>query len=337
MDYAAFLRSAERGAPPALALLHGADAQLADDAIAAATRGLTPDADAAALSREVFDGREADVDQVVRSASTLPLVAGRRLVVVRHAQALPARGAEALAEYARTPNPAACLLLVADEPLTAGGERRADHWLLGALPPAAVVALPAPHARELPAWLTQRAALEGLTVSDEAARLLVELVGEDGLALLGEARKAALAGGPDNRTVGVREVAAVVGERRLGEVFELVRAVERRDIGAALRTLERLLVSEDPLRLLALLVGHTRTVLVVAELSARGRSVEEIGRALRRPPRVAEALVRAAGGTPRATILARLARCWEVERRLKSSGEPRAELTALVAELCGPR
>ena len=30
-----------------------------------------------------------------------------------------------------------------------------------------------------------------------------------------------------------------------------------------------------------------------------------------------------------------LARCWDVERRLKSSGEPRAELTALVAELCG--
>ena len=31
-----------------------------------------------------------------------------------------------------------------------------------------------------------------------------------------------------------------------------------------------------------------------------------------------------------------LERCWDVERRLKSGGEPRAELTALVAELCAP-
>src|SRR5207244_9053046 len=81
--------------------------------------------------------------------------------------------------------------------------------------------------RGLAGWLRQRAAAEGLQVSEEATRLLIEWVGEDGAVLLGEVRKAALAGGADNRSVGVNEVGAIVGERRLADVFELTRAVQR--------------------------------------------------------------------------------------------------------------
>ncbi|MGH7303733.1 MAG: hypothetical protein ACRELZ_10605, partial [Candidatus Rokuibacteriota bacterium] len=132
MDYATFVRQTERGEPPALSLLHGADVQLLDDALDAATRGLFPDRSLAAWGREVFDGRESPVDEIVRAASTLPLGVDRRLVVVRRAQALAAKAADALGAYAASPNPATCLLLLADEPLRASRERRTDHWLLGA-------------------------------------------------------------------------------------------------------------------------------------------------------------------------------------------------------------
>jgi len=211
MDYATFIKQAERGEAPALALLHGGDVQLLDDALDAATRGLFPDRAMAAWGREVFDARESNADEIVRSASTLPLGVDRRLVAVRRAQALAAKGAEMLGGYAKSPNPASCLLLLADEPLRASRDRRTDHWLLGALPAAAIVELPTRGARDLAGWIRQRAALEGLTISDEAARLLVELTGEDTATLLGEARKAALAGGPDNRNVGVKDVGAIVG------------------------------------------------------------------------------------------------------------------------------
>jgi hypothetical protein len=33
----------------------------------------------------------------------------------------------------------------------------------------------------------------------------------------------------------------------------------------------------------------------------------------------------------------KLRRCWDTERRLKSSGEPHAEMVALVADLCAER
>ncbi len=331
MDYPAFLRLVERGELPGVLLLHGADAQLLDDALELVTGRAFPAPGQIALGREVLDGGETSGEAVVNAAATLPLMTGMRLVAVRRAQALPARDAATLAAYARDPNPATCLLLLADEPLRASRERRSDHWLLGAVGAAAAIELPVRHGRELATWLRQRAAVEGLALGDEAARMLVDWVGDDGAALLGEARKAALAAGAENRTVGVREVGAVVGEHRVAGVFELVGAVERRDAALALRTLERLLTTEEPMRLLALLARDARMAWSVAVARARGQSTEQIARLLRLPPGVVDTLAK--GGAP-ARLAADLARCWEAERRLKSSGEPRAELTALVAQLC---
>src|SRR6266850_7465280 len=336
MDYATFLRQAERGEAPELNLLHGADGQLLDDALVTATRGLFPDPTLAAWGREVFDGRERGVDEIVRSAMTLAFGGGRRLVAVRRAQALAAKSADALVAYAKSPNPASCLLLLSDEPLRASRERRTDHWLLGALPAAAIVELPSRAGRELASWLRQRAALEGLTVSDEAARLLVELTGEDTAALLGEARKAALAGGPDNHNVGVKDVGAIVGEHRLDAIFDLTRAVERRDAAGALRTLDRLLATEDAPLLLAVLVRDVRTAWTAVAWRRRGRPVDEIARVLHRPPAVIEALTSSTARSE-AHYARQIRRCWEAERRLKSSGEPRAEMAALVADLCAER
>lgn len=334
MDYAAFMQLAAGGRPPALALLHGVDAQLLDDALAAATRGLFPDATQVALGREVLEGGEATGEAVVRAASTLPFMTAMRLVVVRRAQALPPKSADVLAAYGRDPNPSTALLLLADEPLAASRERRADHWLLQALPPAAVVALPVREGRSLEAWLRERAAAEGLAVGEDAARLLVQWVGDDAASLLGEARKAALAGGARNTTVGVKEVTAVVGEQRLSGVFDLTRAVQRREVGPALRTLDRLLAAEEPMRLLALLVADVRATMTVADLAARGHAVEQIARVVRKPAPVVDAIARGPGAAPRAALARRLARCWDAERRVKSSADARAELAALVVDLC---
>src|SRR5437016_13681657 len=101
---------------------------------------------------------------------TSPLRGGLRLVFVRHAQALGQRHAEALGAYARDPNPSTRLLLLADEGLRTSRDRRADHWLVQALPAGAIVALPARQGRELAGWLRQRAAAGGPQVSGEATR-----------------------------------------------------------------------------------------------------------------------------------------------------------------------
>ena len=339
MEYAAFLQAAERGRPPALVLVHGPDEQLLDDALALVERGLFADASERSLGREVLEGDTVSVETVVRSAMTLPFMTARRLVVVRRAHALAAKGgAETLSAYAQDPNPSTCLLLLADDGLAASRDRRSDHWLLGALPAAAVVALPLRKGRALEEWLKQRAAAEGLAVGDEAARLLVQWVGDDGARLLGEARKAALVGGAENRRVGVNEVTAVVGEHRVSEVFDLSRAVERRELAQALRVLDRLLATEEPIFLLSLLTRNARVEATVRDLAAAGQSADQIARAVRPlPVPVVEKVMARVAGVSAAVLARQLERCWEVEWRCKSGGHARAELTALVAELCAAR
>ena len=53
-------------------------------------------------------------------------------------------------------------------------------------------------------------------------------------------------------------------------------------------------------------------------------------------PAVIEALTGSTSGSE-ALFAWKLRRCWDAERRLKSSGEPRAEMAALVADLCAER
>jgi DNA polymerase-3 subunit delta len=338
VDYAAFLQAAERGQPPPLALVHGPDEQLLDDALGIVMRGLFTDASEVALGREMLEGAEVSVETVARSAMTLPFMTARRLVVVRRAQALNVKGAAVLTAYARDPNPTTSLLLLADEGLAASRDRRTDHWLLGALPAAALVALPARKGRALEDWLKQRAATDGLVVTSAAARQLVQWVGEDGARLLGEVRKAALLAGPENRKVDTAEVTAIVGEHRVSEVFDLSRAVERRDLKTALETLDRLLATEEPMLLLALLTRSVRQALTVRDLAAAGQSAMEIARSVRpTPPPVVEAIMTRVAGSGGAALPRQLARCWEAEWRCKSGGRARAELTALVADLCGTR
>ena len=292
MQYAAWLQGLTQGQAAPVVLLHGPEPFLIEEALATLTRAVCPDPGLLVMSREVLEAREAGAEGIVRAAETLPWGTPRRLVVARGVEGLGPKQAEPLVEYVRAPNPSTVLALTVPQPLVL------SHWLLKAVPAGGAVEIPQLTGRALAGWLRARASADGFELEAEAAHLLITLVGDDPAALAGEAGKAALAGGPENRRVRAMDVRAVVGEHRSHEVFELTRAVERRDAAAALPLLERLLAAgEEPLRLLAILAAHAR-----------------------------RATLRAAAE--------RLERCWRAERRLKLGGAPRPELAVLVADLC---
>jgi len=293
VQHTAWIRGLAQGQVAPVVLLHGPDPFLIEEALAALTRAVCPDPGLLVMSREVLEAREAGAEGIVRAAETLPWGTPRRLVVARGVEGLGPKQALPLIEYVGSPNPSTVLAITAPEPLAP------SHWLRKVMPAEGSVEIPQLAGRALVAWLRARAAADGLALEEEAAQLLITLVGDDPAALAGEVGKAALAGGPENFHVRTADVRAVVGEHRSHEVFELTRAVERRDAAASLALLERLLAAgEEPLRLHAILAAQAR-----------------------------RATVSAAAG--------RLERCWKAERRLKLGGAPRPELAALVADLCG--
>jgi DNA polymerase-3 subunit delta len=328
VDAPAFLAALEAGRLPAVALLHGPDAFLVEDLVAAVTRRLFSDPGQAALARDVIDAREEGLEAVVRAALTLPFLVDRRLVVARGVEAVAASKAALLEAYLRDPNPATVLLIAA-------AELSPQHWLTRVVPAAQSVQAMPPVGRALVSWLRRRAAAEGIELSEEAAALLVELAGDDPAALLTEAGKAALAGGPEGRRVTAREVRAVVGEHRVRHVFELGRALERGDRAAAMAVLENLLAAgEEPLAVLGLITREARTAWQVQGWLAEGRSPDGIVSALRRPPAAASAALAQAPALAPGAGRRRMELCWDAERRLKLGAAPRPELALLVAELC---
>lgn len=329
MDHASFLKAAETGQLPPVLLLHGPDPFLLDDAVAHLSRGLFPEGGELSLARETLDAPAVGAAAVVQSALMLPWTGSRRLVVARGLEAVSAKQGEPLAAYVAAPNPSTVLALVAGELLEAG------HWLVRATPPSAVVVVPRPSGRQLTAWLRGRARAEGIDLAADAATLLVELTGEDLSRLAGELAKAALAGPPGGRRVGVEEVRAVVGEQRARRIFDLTDAIVRRQAGPALQLLEALLNGgEDPLAVIAVVARDLRLQWQVADGLRQGRSEADLARSLRRPPAVAQALVERARTLSPGAAAGALARCWNAERRLKLSSPPRPEAVLLVAELC---
>jgi DNA polymerase-3 subunit delta len=301
------------------------------------SRALLPDDQAASWNREVFHADQLAPDALVAAGASLPLFAGHRLILVRGVADLPARAADrlrdALAEARRSPPgwPAegTTVLLVA-----AGADRRAAG--LRILPDGDQVEVRPPVGRAVVGWLRERARGAGLDFAPEAAQALVDLVGEDLARLAAELEKISLYAAGDRR-VSEEIVRVLAGETRARQYWELTQALEEARRADALRLTSQLLASGDePLVLLAWVVGYLRDLWRVLPAVIAGGDRRDVARALprRRPDWAVERLAARARAVGIRGLSHAAGRCFEVEQALKTgAGSPRALLMCLVAEL----
>jgi len=295
-----------------------------------------PDATAAAWSREVLHADTLTAEALVTAGLALPLLGGRRLVIVRGLGAAPAKTIDRLRaaiETARSQRggwPAESTTVAL---LGSGADRKSPALRL--VPEAEQVEARPPTGRAVPAWLRARAKGLGLDLTPAAAETLLGLVGEDLSRLAGELEKAAVFAGPDGRVTD-EVVRALVGESRVRRFWELTQALEEADRVKALRVLEQLLAAgEEPTVLLYQIVGHVRDLWRAKAGVAERKDARDLLALFRgRPPFVVERLLaRATALSPEALDEA-VRGCFDVELRLKSSGgDASALLTTLVVGL----
>lgn len=285
-----------------------------------------------------FDARERPpVERIVEAARTLPMMAERRMVWVRNAEALFAEKAggnlEPLLAYLESPDPSTCLVLVA---MRRVDKRSALYKRIQAK--GTVLESATPRERELGGWVVEQARARGRTLTPDAAEALVAAVGRDLASLDAAVERLSLFVEGDT-PIGVDAVEQVVSQSRVRTVWELVDAVADRNVAVALARAHELMGQGEPaLKLLSLIARQFRQLLVGRSARAAGAAPDACAAAAGVPPFRARSFVRQLGNYTGRELLEALERLAQADRALKSSKlADELVLEGMLLDLCRPR
>jgi DNA polymerase-3 subunit delta len=319
------------GDPAPLYWIHGKERFLVDRAVAllkervlaAATRDFNYD---------LFYGKEAGAQKILAAARTLPMMAKRRLIVVRDADGLDAKQLGELAPYVESPSPESCVVFVADKAdlrMKFFGPFKKKGVLLKLDP------LPD---RQIPAFVRSEAAARGLKLEGGAAELIADEVGAELGQLVDAVERLALYAG-ERKAIGAADVEAVVQTTRQRSVFELCDAVGMGDRARALTALGSLLGAREPaLRVLAMIGRTVRQLLQARDFLDHGGRRGGLAERLGVPPFVADKLEAQARKWGGGELAAMHGAIYRADLALKSSKvEDDRVMELLVLELAAKR
>ncbi|HEX7671051.1 MAG TPA: DNA polymerase III subunit delta [Polyangiaceae bacterium] len=301
------------------------------------------------LNEDHFDAAEADVDAVISAARTLPMMAKHRLVIVRQVERWEpktegktdggktdggkgkAGALDRLADFVANAPPSTVLVLV-------GKLDARRRLVLLAKKAGYMVDCETPPRNAIPAWLSRRAKDREKTLAPGVAELLADIAGPELSRLDDAIERLALYVGPGPSEITEDSVAEVIVGVKPSSVWELVSAVGRRDLGAALATLSRVYDPKDRgLPLLGTLAWSTRQLVKFSAATARGLSPSDAARHAGAPPFKAADLAEQSRRITQAELAKWLRTLSEVDLALKGGSKrpPQAILESMVISLCG--
>jgi DNA polymerase III delta subunit len=222
------------------------------------------------LSADAVTGADA-----AAACNTLGLFGGDggRLVIVEGVERWKRADVDALASYTDAPTPGSVLALVADaNPKDAA---LADLCRQRGQ----VLVFDAPKPKSAAAWVRAEFKRLATNVEEDAARALVEIVGDDVDALAAEIEKIAAWAGED--TVTRADVQALAVPSHETAAWALTDAWGGRDPGAVLAACEVELTEKEPFVLAARLAAHVSLVRTAQLLADEGLGTREISKRLR--------------------------------------------------------
>jgi DNA polymerase-3 subunit delta len=326
LSFAAFRQALQRGRIEPVYVLRGEETWFHEEAIRLLEEAAVP-REAALVNRQALRGPEIDLVALVDLAMTFPMGPGKRLVVVRQADALRPDGLEELKAYLQAPNPRTCLVL-SDESFD---ERRSLSRAL-AQGCVRVDCLPLADPQALASWARDRLRARGYGLSPELAEAIgTGLLGAGMQRLDAELQKLMSAvGAPRPITADDLEILADVP--RIADVFQAAKLTLNGRRGEAVRAFRALLEEgQEPPMLLGALAWSVRTALKTRAALER-----------RTPPRDLQAIYglnpgrfdsfRGEAAMSYRALRRAVALCLEVDREIKGGGarDPRHAFERLV-------
>jgi DNA polymerase III subunit delta len=281
-----------------------------------------------ALSADTAGGAEA-----VAACNALGLFAadgGGRLVVVNGVERWRKADIEAIAAYLREPVPGAVLALVAEETL------RSSTLLELCEKHGQVLNFDVPRASNLHAWVSSEFKRSGGSADTDASRALVELVGDDVVALANEVEKiVAWAAGESITRAHVEQLAA---HGREAAAWALTDAWGARDLPRVLAACEHALERREPFALAVGLASHVTRVRAAKALAEEGLRTREIASRLKMKEFPARKAVEQSENYSTEELDSALVRLAELDAALKGASRlaPELELERALVDVTQP-
>ena len=216
------------------------------------------------FNSDELDAEFVEEGLVVSSCNTMPFASDVRLVYVRNADKLGKFDVDALVDYLKSPCSTTVLALEAEKLAKSTRLFKA----VAVYGDKAVIECAALKKADLPKTVRAMAVGHGVTFTEAAARLLVDLVGENTVHLDNEVRKIALSHRGDN-PVGEDEVRSLTSRTTEVKPWEFVDAFSARNLHKCMLLLGRM-ESVTPHALIAMCVNRLRELLCAKSLSRRG-------------------------------------------------------------------
>jgi DNA polymerase III subunit delta len=277
-------------------------------------RSRFPEESVEALTAPPTSGEEA-----VAACNALGLFSGGgRLVVVDGVESWRAPDVEAVEAYLADASPGAVLALVTHD--TPKSPALAN--LVGSR--GQVLAYDVPRPRSPSAWVATEFKRLGVEVDSDAARALVEIVGDDVLVLESEIEK--ITTWASGRTVGRSEVEALAVPAREAEAWALTDAWGARDLPRAIAACEASLALREPFALAVALASHVGRVRGAQALAEEGLGAREIAKRLGIKEYPARKAMAHGENYSRAELDAAIVRLAELDAAIKGASRLSAEL-----------
>jgi DNA polymerase-3 subunit delta len=333
-DAASFRKEISAGKTAPVYLLHGEEAFLKQEALALLRRAVLGEAGAepSPWSLTVLEGGSARLAEILDAARTLPMLAPRRMVLVKEAEKLRESDADSLKEYLGNPSPTTCLVFAAGS-----GKPDFRKAIFRALQERArTVEFAVLKGASLPRWIRDRVKERGAEIDPDAAALLETLGGADLFRIDQELSKVLDYLSP-SRKITADGLGETMGTAAAGSIFELAERVGAGETGEAVRLLRGLLAEgEEPTRLLFLIARQMRILILGRSLVKRGHRGAELAQALGIPPYpfILEKTQNLIARFPEGAAAPTLRRILEADRALKGGiGKGPAILERLVLDL----
>lgn len=281
------IKRAERGDLLPVWLLLGEERLLRDQALAAITKAALAGG-IAEFNLDKFTAGETPVDKVIAATRTVPMMAKRRVVLVRGLERWDSSSAAAddgeesdvralppldrLAEYAKAPVDTTCMILVAPK---LDGRRK---LVTLAKKSGFVVECATVDGNKLPGWIKARAQAKGHAIDPDVAELVAQIAGPDLSYLDDVVERLSLYVGAGN-PIDEDAVSVCVTRVKMADTWKLVDAASTKDLGKVLALFADVYDPRDHgLPLVGAIAWSLRQLLKLEAALQTGASIDEAAR-----------------------------------------------------------